>query len=277
MYGYVDLKTLCQYQMLYPRRRCLRGFLCHLLRARDVSTQTQITKFTIMQNDVRDKQYLFSTADQDIFLTSDLHLGHENIIRFCDRPFTNANAMDEALVERWNAVVKDNDIVFVLGDIAFGGAQLYDRYLPRLKGRKYLVYGNHDFKNMRDRYMRYFEQVALKMFISVDGQPIILNHEPLLCFGGQLNNRTWHLFGHVHTNKTGKRGCDSERVRTMCTLTMYDVGVDFNDFTPVRFQDVKAQIARQKKLRMNFVELYEYDHSSRLKQFFLRLRNRLSK
>ena len=230
-----------------------------------------------MQNDVRDKQYQFSTADQNIFFTSDLHLGHENIIRFCDRPFANANAMNEALVERWNAVVKDNDIVFILGDIAFGGAQLYDRYLPRLNGRKFLIYGNHDFKNMRDRYTRYFEQVALKMFISVDEQPIILNHEPLLCFGGQLNNRTWHLFGHVHTNKTGKRGCDSERVRSMCTPTMYDVGVDFNDFTPVRFQDVKAQIARQKTMHMNFIELYEYDHSSRLKQFFLRLRNRLSK
>ena len=63
-----------------------------------------------MQNDVREKQYLFSTADQDIFFTSDLHLGHENIIRFCDRPFANANAMNEALVERWNAVVKDNDV-----------------------------------------------------------------------------------------------------------------------------------------------------------------------
>ena len=58
---------------------------------------------------------------------------------------------------------------------------------------------------------------------------------------------------------------------------MYDVGVDFNDFTPVRFQDVKAQIARQKTMHMNFIELYEYDHSSRLKQFFLRLRKRLLK
>lgn len=225
-----------------------------------------------MQNDVRDKQYAFLTSDQDIFFTSDLHLGHENIIRFCDRPFANANAMNEALVERWNAVVNDNDIVFVLGDVAFGGAQLYDRYLPQLRGRKFLVYGNHDFKNMRDRYTRYFEQVALKMFISVDGQPIILNHEPLLCFGGQLNNRTWHLYGHVHTTKNGKRGCDYGRVRSMCTPTMYDVGVDFNDFTPVRFQDVKAQIDKQKALRMNLIELYEYEQSSLLKRFLLSMK-----
>ena len=47
--------------------------------------------------------------------------------------------------------------------------------------------------------------------------------------------------------------------------------------TPVRFHDIKAQIKRQKTLHMNFIELYEYDHSSRLQQFFLRLRKRLFK
>ena len=213
-----------------------------------------------MLNEVIGEQYILSTAEQDIFVTADLHLGHENIIRFCNRPFANADEMNEALVERWNAVVKDNDIVFLLGDVALGGAQLYDRYLPQLKGRKFLIYGNHDFRNMRERYLRYFEQVALKMFISVDGQPIILNHEPLLCFGGQQDNRTWHLFGHVHTSKTGRQGSDYQRVRTMCTPTMYDVGVDFNNFTPIRFQDLKAQIDRQVAMKMNFIELYEYEH-----------------
>ena len=53
-----------------------------------------------------------------LWLTSDLHFGHENIIRYCDRPFADVDAMNRALVDRWNEVVGDDDVVWVLGDFA---------------------------------------------------------------------------------------------------------------------------------------------------------------
>lgn len=54
-----------------------------------------------------------------IYFTADTHFGHENVIRFCDRPFSSANEMDEAMIANWNARVKGDDTVYVLGDMFF--------------------------------------------------------------------------------------------------------------------------------------------------------------
>ena len=78
------------------------------------------------------------------WFTADLHLGHANIIRYCDRPFVDVEAMDRALVERWNDVVEVGDDVWVLGDVALGTIL---ETLPRvgeLRGTKFLLTGNHD-------------------------------------------------------------------------------------------------------------------------------------
>ena len=52
--------------------------------------------------------------------------------------------MNEAIVENWNKVVKDDDVVFVLGDLGFCGYEKLSPYIARLKGKKYIVQGNHD-------------------------------------------------------------------------------------------------------------------------------------
>lgn len=54
-----------------------------------------------------------------IYFTADTHFGHENVIRFCDRPFSSANEMDEAMIANWNARVRGNDTVYILGDMFF--------------------------------------------------------------------------------------------------------------------------------------------------------------
>jgi calcineurin-like phosphoesterase family protein len=212
-----------------------------------------------MQNDVREKKYQFQSS-KNIYFISDPHFGHANIIKYCDRPFKSVEEMNAKLIENWNNRVKPNDIIFILGDIAFGGAGVFEEIVPKLNGQKYLVLGNHDYKNVRERYREWFVDVAPKMFISIDGQPIILNHEPLLCFGGQMNNRTWHFFGHVHTSKTESQGSDYKLVRTMCTPSMYDVGADFNDFTPIKWQEVRDIVLRQIEKNKNFLQLWESEH-----------------
>lgn len=211
-----------------------------------------------MQNDVREKKYQFQSS-KNIYFISDPHFGHANIIKYCNRPFNSVEEMNAKLIENWNNRVKPNDIIFILGDIAFGGAGVFEEIVPKLNGQKYLVLGNHDYKNVRERYREWFVDVAPKMFISIDGQPIILNHEPLLCFGGQMNNRTWHLFGHVHTSKNSSQGSDYERVKKMCSPSMYDVGADFNNFTPISFEEVRIKIERQILTNKNFIEMFEDD------------------
>ncbi len=80
------------------------------------------------------------------FWTSDTHFGHEGILRFepVNRPFATVEEMNEVLVERWNAVVGPQDMVYHLGDVAMGKIADSLPVMSRLNGRKVLIPGNHD-------------------------------------------------------------------------------------------------------------------------------------
>ena len=78
------------------------------------------------------------------FFTADLHLGHANIIGYCDRPYAGVDEMNEDLVERWNDTVTSGDEVWVLGDVAMGRLDDSLRLIAGLAGTKVLVPGNHD-------------------------------------------------------------------------------------------------------------------------------------
>lgn len=79
-----------------------------------------------------------------IYFTSDHHFGHENIIRLCGRPFDSVKEMNDAMVERWNNVVADEDTVYVVGDFALGKISETLQYVGKLNGKKILIVGNHD-------------------------------------------------------------------------------------------------------------------------------------
>ena len=86
----------------------------------------------------------------NIFFTSDTHFGHEAIIKFCNRPFKDAHEMDEVMINNWNNKVGPDDLIFHLGDFAFGGSELWNSILPKLNGHKVLIISNHDRKNYTD-------------------------------------------------------------------------------------------------------------------------------
>ena len=161
-----------------------------------------------------------------VYFTSDTHFYHSNIIGFCKRPFKNVEDMNETLIENWNRVVGQDDIVFHLGDFCLGGSHEWTKILNRLNGKIYLILGNHDLKNIRQGYASRFELTSMQMHIEVDKQKIYLNHYPFLCYGGAYRNM-WQLFGHVHTSKNNT-GKDASRL-DMIFPTQYDVGVDNND------------------------------------------------
>lgn len=88
-----------------------------------------------------------------IFFTSDLHLGHKNILASCGRPFDTVEEMDDELIVKWNQKVGADDDVYILGDLAFRSANHINYYLKHMAGHKYLVVGNHDvgwMKNVKD-------------------------------------------------------------------------------------------------------------------------------
>lgn len=189
---------------------------------------------------------LFDTprfAAENLWFTSDTHFNHSNIIGFCNRPFANVEEMDAELIRRWNEVVPSDGIIFHLGDFAYGGSSIWNDRLSQLNGKKYLILGNHDLKNIEPGFTHWFEQVTQQKTIQVGGQTLILNHNPFLAYGGAFRD-VWQLFGHVHSGPRSRSGLDVPRLNYLLPR-QYDVGVDNNDYRPVSFAEVKAKIEDQ--------------------------------
>jgi len=79
-----------------------------------------------------------------VFLISDTHFGHANIIRYCGRPFSSVEEMDRALIQNWNDAVGPEDVVIHLGDFALGSPGRIQEYLEALNGKIIFIQGNHD-------------------------------------------------------------------------------------------------------------------------------------
>ena len=75
--------------------------------------------------------------------TSDPHYGHENVIKYCNRPFRSIGQMDRVFINNWNELVKPTDKIAVIGDFSLSMKPVLD-VTPQLNGEKYLFVGNHD-------------------------------------------------------------------------------------------------------------------------------------
>ena len=158
----------------------------------------------------------------NIFFTSDTHLGHKNIIRYCNRPFKTIDEMNEAIIKKWNDIVNPCDTVYHLGDFSFGDPICYRE---RLKGKIILIKGNHDFKLSKAK-LSCFESVHDMLQISVEKTVITLCHYAMRVWSKSHFN-AWHLYGHSHGMLKGDWG------------KSYDVGVDNNSFSPISFDELK--------------------------------------
>ena len=173
-----------------------------------------------------------------VYFTSDTHFYHNNIIRYCNRPFSSVEEMNDRIIENWNDKVSKDSIIFHLGDFAFCNERQLAELVPQLMGTIILIKGNHDSKN--NKFLEsIFTEVYSQLYITIEKQSIYLNHFPLLCFP----RRAWNLFGHVHS-KPGISNIDTSKLK-YCTSTQYDVGMDLNNYTPISFYEVKDKIKTQ--------------------------------
>ena len=160
------------------------------------------------------------------FFTSDTHFGHKNIIDFCERPFKNLKEMDETLIRNWNSVVKENDIVFHLGD--YGWSNKTKIYLNRLNGTIIKIKGNHDSKSYSP---------IIDMTINLGGKHWYLIHDPKEAFG------EYNIVGHVHKNWKSIRMLEKGRVVGYAI----NVGVDVRDYRPVSLKTILKELEILKK------------------------------
>ena len=177
--------------------------------------------------------YTLNIEDPDkLFLTSDSHLGHFNICKYCHRPFQSRSEMDQTLIKNWNAVVPEDGIVVHCGDFMLPhneDIKEYNKYLNQLNGRVLLLRGNHDLASL-DWVSDKLIAVRDQAMIVVDGVKIFAQHYPCAAFNGD-----YHVYGHIHTLADGScYGIDGDVTKVMRKNT-YDVGVDQNGYTPVSY------------------------------------------
>ena len=142
---------------------------------------------------------------RDIWVISDTHLNHNNIIKYCNRPFKTASEMDWSMVENWNKVVKPQDKIYHLGDVYMKASKGYiENLLSKLNGHKRLILGNHD--NGKDQILqRYFEKIDVwRMFPEFN---LLLTHIPVheSTLGINQNNskrQLVNIHGHIHQNES---------------------------------------------------------------------------
>lgn len=157
----------------------------------------------------------------EVWLTSDEHYYHNNIIEFCKRPFKDMDEMIQAFIKNHNDRVSHGDRTYHMGDFSFAKKKQIDKLkevFSALNGQHYLISGNHDSDVVYEMPWVWTRQ---KSTLKCHGSLIHLDHYPHLSW-----NRSYHLHphacGHVHSNGTfwfAGKSCD--------------VGVDYWNYSPV--------------------------------------------
>ena len=174
----------------------------------------------------------------NIFFTSDLHFGHNNIIRFDNRPFTSVEEMDAELIKRWNNKVSEGDLVYMLGDISWYDADKTHAILSALNGKKILIKGNHD-RVHNSKIKECFEEITDYKEIKFDGHHIVLCHYPIVFFN-RHHYGSYMFYGHVHNshewNMTENYKFQLNQLDIKCN--MFNVGTMLWNYEPVTFNDI---------------------------------------
>lgn len=176
---------------------------------------------------------------------SDLHLFHDNVIKFDNRPFENVEEMKETLVANWNGAVNKSDHVYVLGDMFWRNPHEAVKVLQRLNGNIHLIKGNHDFIKTAEYKKRFAEIVDFKRIKDVVGgetRPVILSHYympfyPTHYRGGIL------LHGHTHmTDEAVDEFKITDSISKNYPMEVYNVGCmyPYMNYTPKTLDEIVA-------------------------------------
>lgn len=209
-----------------------------------------------------DAEFIFEDGSK-LWFTSDTHFWHNNILKFCRPKFQTVEEMNEEIIKQWNARVKEDDIVFHLGDFCWGNSTQWEEILKRLNGHIHLILGNHDVKNLNERSMSYFDSVSFQRQIVIEGRPVYLNHYPFLTYGGIYRKEediVWQLFGHVHSHDRFTGGADTARLKYLLPYQM-DVGVDSKEnYAPYSWEEVKSYMLALSNIESPEKEIENIEH-----------------
>jgi len=176
------------------------------------------------------------------FVTADQHFNHENIIQFCQRPFKNVDEMNETMIMNWNSKVREDDVVYCLGDMVWqgDGREILDKlcghiiYVPSMEW-------THERIALKYRD-RFDEVIPLKTVKIKEYEVYITFCHYCLRVWPKSHYNGWHCYAHSHgrLEPIGKS---------------WDVGVDNNNFFPLSFDEI-AGIMKNRPNNLNYIETY---------------------
>lgn len=168
-----------------------------------------------------------------VYFTSDLHLGHANIIKHCGRPFNSVEEMDKVLIQNWNSRVSQKDTVYIVGDMFFYDSSPIVPILFTLNGKKHLIIGNHDKQWMKKVDLsQHFESVTPMLELRDNGRKFTLCHYPMMTWNN-IGHGAFLIYGHIHNS--------TDDVYWSLLKSMdnaFNAGVDINNFSPVPFEEL---------------------------------------
>ncbi len=165
------------------------------------------------------------------WVISDMHFGHANIIKYCNRPFKDVDDMNEKMIANWNSVVQPGQKVWHGGD--FGDLQ----FANRLIGQKRSIIGNHDYKV--DKMAGKFKKLAAWKRWRIDGICFVLTHFPIH-LGTELGEIHFNIHGHTHTNFV-------ELENGQPNLRYLNVCVEHWNYTPIRLDEIVKELKKRKR------------------------------
>ncbi len=199
---------------------------------------------------------------QKVFFTSDLHFGHENVLRFDNRPFSSVEEMDAELVRRWNTKVGKGDLVYVLGDLIWksrnGDAH---NLIKSLNGQIILIKGNHDrfLHNAQAKAalagIKDYDDICVTL---EDGsvRRCILSHYFIPFYNGH-RYQAIHLHGHSHF--TDEADLELKMAKELNEIgfksEIYNVGCMYWDYAPVTLDEILSQTVRASEPKYETLEL----------------------
>ncbi len=183
-----------------------------------------------------------------IFLTSDWHVLHKRICEHAGRPFSSLDEMHQTLIDNYNSVVGEDDTCYFLGDLLIGNFDAAMEVYRQLNGWRIVVFGNHDDgwsgngSKKHDRYIDAGFSIAPEdVLLEYKNLNVRLSHFPY-----DASERHGSRYNEYHPVR-GERGEDvllhgHTHQKISINGDCYHVGVDSNNFMPVRLEDIITEM-----------------------------------
>lgn len=178
-----------------------------------------------------------------IFVTADLHIGHNKEFVWKARGYESIEEHDQALVNNWNGTVTPEDVVYILGDVMLYDIDYGISVLKNLNGQLIILQGNHDSGDRIERYLECKNVVKagdVAMYLRYGGYHFYLCHYPtIICHDSLKRMKTAliDLYGHTHQTENFYNGHPY----------MYHVGLDSHQMTPVDLDNVIIEVKLKKE------------------------------